>query len=137
MKFITRLFLLTITLLMSCSDDETFEAKTNLLVDVFWWNPEITGTSPSGYRVASPLVFNRDKSASVGANRAKWRFIENGNSIQLTYLYTNYSDRYEIVNLSDTEFHFKHYSGSGEFLIELKYDRCHRGALNPWSNPCL
>ena len=123
MKIVTRLFLLIITFLMSCTDDnDALEAKTNLLVDVQWWNSEIIGTSPTGYAVVSPLVFKRDKNATIGGNQVTWKFIENGNSIQLTY--SNYSDKYEIINLSETEFHFKHYDSSGDFLIELKYGKC-------------
>lgn len=114
---------------MSCSEDETFETKTNHLVDVQWWNSEIIGMSPSGYAVVSPLFFKRDKNATIGGTQVKWKFIENGRYIQLSY--ANYSDKYEIINLSNIEFHFKHYSSSGDFLIELKYDKCDRGTLSP------
>jgi hypothetical protein len=123
MKITTILLLLTIPQLFSCSDDnDAIEVKTNLLVDVQWWNSGIIGTAPSGYPVVSPLFFKRDKNATIGGSQVKWTFIENGRSVQIKY--SNYSDKYEIINLSETEFHFKHYDSSGNFLIELKYDKC-------------
>src|SRR5687767_6573819 len=122
MKIIGRLILLTIAVLMSCSDDnDTLESKTNLLVDEQWFNSEMIGPSLTGYTTVSPIVFTRDKKAYIGGGQAEWSFIENGRSIKLTYPGTNYSNKYEIVNLTETEFHFKHYDGSGNFLAELKY----------------
>lgn len=123
MKIITRLFFLTIIVLMSCSDDhDVLEEKTNLLVDVQWWSSGGIGTPPSGYSVVSPLFFKRDNTARIGGYPVKWRFIENGRSIELTY--SGYSEKYEIINLSETEFRFKHYDIFGNFIVELKYGKC-------------
>jgi hypothetical protein len=128
MKIIRTLLLLTALQLFSCSDDnDTLEAKTNLLVDIQWWNSGIIGTAPSGYVTVSPLVFYRNKNAKIGGSQANWKFIDNGRSIQISY--SNYSDKYEIINLIATEFHFKHYDNSGNFLVELKYDKCNPNSI--------
>lgn len=131
MKILYRLACLVIITLAGCTDDNSLESKTALLVDFQWWNSGAIGTSPSGYTIVSPLFFTRNKKANIGSAQAEWSFIENGRLIKLTYPNTNYSDKWEIVNLTETEFHFKHYNGTGNFLIELKYDKCDRVSLNP------
>jgi len=124
--------LLSITMLISCTDDyDVFESKTALLVDFQWFNSETIGGSPSGYAIVSPIIFKRDMTAYIGASQTEWQFIENSNSIKLIDANTNSSAKYEIINLSETEFHFKHYDGSGNFLIELVYDKCDRLSINP------
>lgn len=117
-------YLFFIILLISCSEDDSLDSKTKLLVDFQWWNSEIVGSSPSGFSVVSPIVFKSDNSVYLGSSQAEWRFIENGRSIKFVYPGANYSDKWEIVSLTETELRYKHFSQSGDFLIELKYTKC-------------
>ncbi len=117
-------FLFLCILLVSCSDDDSLNSETTLLVDFQWWNSEIIGSSPSGYSVVSPILFKRDNNVYLGSTQAEWSFIENGRSIKFVYPGANYSDKWEIVNLTENELRYKHYSKTGDFLVELKYTKC-------------
>lgn len=122
MKVISRLIFITTIVVLSCSDDnDSLESRTALLVDVYWYNSDVIGTTPSGYIVVSPIVFRRDKTVFIGGTKSNWTFIENGRSIKITSQQTNYFNKYEIINLTETEFHFKHYDGSEQFAAELIY----------------
>jgi hypothetical protein len=122
MKILSRLILLTSIVLLSCSDDNNnFEEKTNLLVDVYWFNSEIIGTPTTGYSAVSPILFKRDMTVYIGGNQSKWSFIENGKSIKISSEQSNSYNKYEILGLTKTEFHFKHFDGSENFMAELKY----------------
>jgi hypothetical protein len=124
MKIIAQLLFLSIVLLVSCSDDsDSLEVKTNLLVDIHWYGSEVVGTSPGGYALVSPIVFKRDKTASIGGTWVEWAFVDNGQAIKITYPSSN-SNKYVIQNLTTTEFQFKHFDNSGNFLAEVKYDKC-------------
>lgn len=126
MKATTRTILLILLACSGCDDgDDLLKSKTFLLVDKQWINPELVGQATSGYALVSPLSFSRDGKATIGGSQVTWRFTDDGAVIETVHMNPLTQDesinKYEIMNLTETELHVKHYDQRDNFLAEMKY----------------
>ena len=115
--------LIALLFIGSCDEDnnELIQTRTSLLADVQWTNSQIIGTAPSGYSIFLPVIFKQDKSVYIAGTKLQWTFIDNGNSIKITY--PNSFKTWTIVSLTETDFHFKEFDNKGQFIIELIYTK--------------
>lgn len=122
----SKLFLLFVILSVGCSD-EAMENRRNLLTDGRWWYVETVGTSPSGYTSVSPLAFELDGTVTIGAGKATWTFTDKGKFVKVTFpsqgSHREAVTLYEIVNLSESEFHFRQHSTYSSQVVEMKYGK--------------
>lgn len=122
MKLLAPLLFSLLTIIQSCTDDSpAINLRTQILVDVIWFHSETIGTPPMGYAVHSGMLFNKDKTVMIGYNLAEWKFIDNGQSLRISFPQFGTTNRFEIVHLTKKEFRFKHYGPTGELLIEFIY----------------